>query len=473
MERKKKTYYLFEFDKNKYIFDYRNIFYSCIDDESYNFYRQYLEDDHADLEMKKHVLYEELRNLYENNIFFSNDLSLERDTEYSEAYISFAPIHTCNLNCKYCFAEQGRNYKEEDKKISKENLKRILYYLYFRYFENINNFNIELVSGGEPMLAFDMIEEMIKISREIYQKSGKKTNFWLCTNGLIYDVKKLKVIDKNNFGLGISLDGDKVANDKNRVFADGSSSYNEVVHNIKKIKLNSEFSKRLRSLRGLVVITRKTESLVDILKHHKKIGFQSVQMKFVRSNNDDVAISKEDIPAIQKLYTELYYFFLDEVKKNDITYIKLILNDNDYWGKIIRKILLRLVTNNRCRAGKNKVSFTANGDLYPCDSFVGVNEFCIGNAMTGIKSENVLCNVFCEDRKICEKCWARFVCGGDCFHNSYIHNSSVYKPDSVYCAMEKYLIELSIALVYNIRVLNVELFFEIQRLIALELNIRN
>lgn len=55
----------------------------------------------------------------------------------------------------------------------------------------------------------------------------------------------------------------------------------------------------------------------------------------------------------------------------------MLSNDNDYLGKILRRIILRRIVTHRCQAGKNKVSITANGQLFPCDSFVGKMNFVL------------------------------------------------------------------------------------------------
>ena len=44
----------------------------------------------------------------------------------------------------------------------------------------------------------------------------------------------------------------------------------------------------------------------------------------------------------------------------------------------------------------------------------------------------------------CKDCWARYICGGECFAVSYIQNKSLNKPVSVMCRLKKHLAKLSI-----------------------------
>lgn len=125
----------------------------------------------------------------------------------------------------------------------------------------------------------------------------------------------------------------------------------------------------------------------------------------------------------------------------------MILNDNDYFGKILRRLLLRQIVINRCQAGKNKFSISANGDIYPCDSFVGNEKFRLGNLNTGMIEKNALKSICVNDREECQKCWGRYLCGGDCFHNSYLKNGNVLEPDKMFCKLQKHLIVLALMLI--------------------------
>lgn len=60
-----------------------------------------------------------------------------------------------------------------------------------------------------------------------------------------------------------------------------------------------------------------------------------------------------------------------------IEYLLLILNDNDYFGKIIKRIILKEAYAFRCKAGRSKITVCPNGDIYPCDSFVGKEDYFI------------------------------------------------------------------------------------------------
>ncbi len=466
---KNANFYLFSFNDKKYILDYINIFYSEISQNLYN--------EFADIEKKGLARYiADMRNeskgrnqqtiqfLYEQDIFFSKRI-IQTTRTYDEAFLTMAPIHECNLQCKYCFAKQGKNYINEERFMSEEKLAEALEYLYFDYFREINEFRFDFVSGGEPLLGFENIQAVVKKCEE-FRKRGKKTKFWLCTNGTINKKQIFEFLDNHGFNLGISLDGLKKDNDIYRTFKDGVSSYAMVVDTLKDILTGDNYTRRFKNIWGLVVITSETHSLVEILKHHKGIGLKRVQMRIVRTT-EVYGLNDITFCVYKNLYDELFAFFVNQFRKGNIEYVEMISNDNDYLGKIMRRIILRRIVTNRCQAGKNKVSLTANGQLFPCDSFVGEERYCIGNALKRERYNGVLEEIYVDSVSMCSQCWARYICGGDCYHNSFLMKQNVQDIDGMFCKLQKYLIEQTIVMYCQMNEIDSALFARLTRKIEI------
>ncbi|WP_054741508.1 radical SAM/SPASM domain-containing protein [Cellulosilyticum ruminicola] len=325
-------------------------------------------------------------------------------------------------------------------------VEKALRFIYYDYMPQYKKYRIDFVSGGEPLLNFDVIKYVKQVGDKLYKETNKPLELWVATNGTLLTDETVKYLDENNINIGISLDGDKMQHDLLRVDINGKGTYERVVNNIKKIKASKVYSRHTKDIWGLVVITSKTKSLVDILRHHYGLGFRNVQMKIVRLEKEsEYAINSECVEQVKEMYTELFDFFTAQLEDQSITYLKMILNDNDFAGKIVRRLLLRYVVQNRCQAGKNKVSIAANGDIYPCDSFVGMEKYKIGNIFEQ-EMHNEFEAITIETRQECSKCWAKYICGGDCYHNSCLVNHSIYKPDSIICELEKFVIKK--ALVY-------------------------
>lgn len=130
-------------------------------------------------------------------------------------------------------------------------------------------------------------------------------------------------------------------------------------------------------------------------------------------------------------------------------YIYMILNDNDQFGKILKRILLNQIVIKRCGVGKNKMTICPDGSIYPCDSFVGIDEFNLGkiNSLNKVYHSIENCEVY--KRNICNKCEVNLLCGGDCFYHSFINCNSIYPPEISFCKIQKYIIKTSIVLRYK------------------------
>ncbi|MBE6849011.1 MAG: 4Fe-4S cluster-binding domain-containing protein, partial [Ruminococcus sp.] len=140
--------------------------------------------------------YLELKSLYEEKILFSVD-----DYEKYAAFAVASPIkamclhiaHDCNLRCTYCFASTG-DFGTGRKLMPVETGKLAIDFL----LENSGNReNLELdFFGGEPLMNFDAVKEVVKYAREREKEYGKHFRFTITTNGLLLDDDKIAFINE-------------------------------------------------------------------------------------------------------------------------------------------------------------------------------------------------------------------------------------------------------------------------------------
>jgi len=454
MEYKYDYTYRFEEKGNKYALDYMHLFLAEIDD-LYDACFDYIQgkipfeklSDYGTEEEINDAM-ESIRDLSENGYYFTNqECKYEYELQADKGLISLPPVHRCNLRCEYCFAEQGRVFHGEQKEFTREQVEKALRFIYNVYMPEYKKYRIDFVSGGEPLLNFDIIRDVREVSNQLYQETGKPLEMWLCTNGTLLNDEVLQYLDENHINIGVSLDGDEAQHDLIRKDYRGLGTYQTIVENIRKIQESKTLSSHIKDIWGMVVITSKTRSIVDILCHHESIGLKNVQMKIVRLKKDsEYAITMENVGHVKAMYDELFDLFEEEARNQSIQHVLMIVNDNDFAGKTIRRLLLHYVALNRCQAGRSKVSVAANGDLYPCDSYVGKEEFCLGNIEDGARRESPFTNLTVDTNTACKDCWARYMCSGDCYHNSLMATGSIYQPDPVICELEHHVIKR--ALVY-------------------------
>lgn len=130
----------------------------------------------------------------------------------------------------------------------------------------------------------------------------------------------------------------------------------------------------------------------------------------------------------------------------------LIVNDTDFVGKIIKRYFLNIPLANRCYAARSQCSITADGEIFPCASFVGEEKYSIGNIYRGfdMKKRNNFFNRTVDENVVCSKCWARYLCTGQCFSNCLYANDDISIPEKLYCIIEKKVIMETIHFAYKL-----------------------
>ncbi len=137
-------------------------------------------------------------------------------------------VHSrCNLSCAYCYVYESadQSWRRQPKSMSAATVEQVA----TRLGEHARRHSPAELSvifhGGEPLL-FGMaaFEHATTVIRDAVQASTAVT-FSVQTNGLLLDEAYLAAFHRHGVRVGVSIDGDRVANDRHRVFADGRGSY--------------------------------------------------------------------------------------------------------------------------------------------------------------------------------------------------------------------------------------------------------
>lgn len=443
------TYHTFERDGTYYLFDNEKLLSCIIEKRVYDALNQ---NDVTMLTEHERYMFD---GFHRQNTFFVDHPKEHYSLPiYNVVVISMALFHGCNLNCKYCFADAGQNFKGEQRAFTEQSINAAIdFLLNDPYFSKMDYYRINLVSGGEPLLSKQLFRMFIETAFDRFTQAGKRLYVWFSTNGTLLTEEDLIFISRYNIGYGISLDGDKISNDKLRVYGNNFGTYDDIVQNIKKIQASSAVPKRLKELWGLMVYTRENPDLLSNINHLHDLGFSTVQMRFVRSNDD--ALVLDETVAADSL-TDFIKAIFNQAISGDDSLLRLICNDNDYIGKIIKRIVTQVQREVRCSAGSYMFSFAADGNIYPCDCFVGNPDYIMGSFYKTIPDDHFLRyrDLSVHSRTKCKGCWARYVCGGDCYHNSYLKNGDLRTPDDSYCKMILQVIECVIASINQYRMEN-------------------
>ena len=344
--------------------------------------------------------------------------------------------HTCNLNCTYCFASQGK-YHGKEALMSLETAKRSIDFLV----ENSGSrVNLEVdFFGGEPLMNWEVVKETVRYARSIEKAAGKNFRFTLTTNGMLIDDEVIEFANREMHNVVLSLDGRQHVHDRLRKTYKGEGSYERIVPLFKKF-VESRGGEGYY-MRGTYTHFN-TDFASDVL-HMADLGFTELSMEpVVCAPGDPYALTEEDLPVLFEQYDLLAREMVKRRREGrPITFYHYMIDLER--GPCIHKRIAG------CGSGSEYMAVTPTGELFPCHQFVNDPKFSLGNVFDGINRRDICddfrrCNVYAHPE--CRDCWAKFYCSGGCAANAY---HATGKIDGVYeygCRLFKHRMECAIML---------------------------
>ena len=323
--------------------------------------------------------------------------------------------HTCNLNCEYCFASQGK-YQGERAVMSFEVGKRAFDWL----IENSGtrrNLEVDFF-GGEPLMNFEVVKQLVAYARSIEKEKGKNFRFTLTTNGLLIDDDVIDFANKEMSNVVLSLDGRKEVHDRYRVDYNGNGSWEKIVPKFQKLVKARE--NKNYYMRG--TFTHQNPDFLKDIEVMLDLGFTELSMEpVVCAAGDPSELTPEDLTVVMEQYEKLAELMLKRDKEGKpFTFYHYMIDLTG--GPCIYKRI------SGCGSGTEYMAVTPWGDLYPCHQFVGDEKFKLGDIWQGVTNKEIQnsfaeCNVYAREE--CRSCWARLYCSGGCAANAYHATGSV------------------------------------------------
>lgn len=398
---------------------------------------QKLEKDYSADEIES--CYNEIVELYNDGILFSED-DYEKYANISVA----SPVksmclniaHDCNLRCKYCFASTG-DFGKGRKLMTFETGKKAIDFMLEK---SLDRKNLELdFFGGEPLMNFDVVKQIVEYARSREAEFGKKFRFTITTNGMLLNDDIIEFINKEMANVVLSIDGRKEVNDYMRKRVDGTGSYEKIMPMFK--KLVEKRGEKEYYVRG--TFTKNNLDFAEDVFDLYNNGFDQISVEpVVCEAAEDYAITEKELPAIFNEYERLAAKILDNEKKGGKFNFFHFMLDLDQGPCAIKRL-------RGCGCGNDYVAVTPDGDIYPCHQFVGIDEFKMGNIDEGtfnndIKSYFSKTHVYTKPE--CKKCWAKFYCSGGCNANNYQYAGDVHNAHKLSCQLMKKRLECAIML---------------------------
>ena len=217
--------------------------------------------------------------------------------------------HTCNLNCAYCFASQGK-YHGDRAVMSFEVGKQAFDYL-IKNSGTRRNLEVDFF-GGEPLMNFDVVKQLVAYARQIEKEHNKNFRFTLTTNGLLIDDDVIDFANKEMSNVVLSLDGRKEIHDRYRVDYSGKGSWDRIVPKFQQLVEAREGKNYY--MRG--TFTHRNPDFLNDIKQMLDLGFNELSMEpVVCAPGDPAELTEEDLPIVLDQYEKLAELMLERNKQ--------------------------------------------------------------------------------------------------------------------------------------------------------------
>ena len=347
----------------------------------------------------------------------------------------FLALHmtgSCSLHCTYCYNASGRAETAKVSVLSPE--------LACRFIEKAcRSFNSPILQigfmGGEPMLAFKQMRQIIEQSLPVAKRCGKELHFSVQTNGLHFDEAKLDFLRDYRVGVGISIDGPATWHDRCRRTINGQPTHKQVEQSFIQARLHG------LAVSPLAVITA-PEQMLEALRYFVRelkafnIGF-NICCPIGRGRNR-FTITSDSLDKMHKAYIEAV-LELDKLSQECGHSVTV----SDFQNRLRGLANFRqehMCLRSPCGLGTSILAIDSQGRLYACEEYEPTTEerMCLGHlddidnlaklAYTNKKLQYLLSrNV--KTIPNCKRCWLRSQCGGGCTHRALAQTGNILGLD--------------------------------------------
>ncbi|WP_339101622.1 radical SAM/SPASM domain-containing protein [Candidatus Enterococcus clewellii] len=340
--------------------------------------------------------------------------------------------NSCNLECKYCYANGG-NYHSDEHIMKEETLKTTLdkFFSYYDYIQNIQLF------GGEPLMSIRNMEIVCDYVKKINNTQDRKTSIGLVTNGTLINKKFIDLVKKHDLFVTVSFDGHRLVNDINRIYSNGRGT---------------------------------SQVIIDKVSYLKNETNQpgTIEVTYNKSHTDNNVTVKECVDTCNKLFGDIPIHLVpaggtpeDNFVLDSNTHLIDSVDDIfDEWDdgmtsySLINRIVQALVSKQGndgyiCDAGIGTLSVGADGGIYPCFMFTDNKDHLLGDIndealLSSKKAYNILTNLekFNNKKKNpkCQSCFMNTMCNG-CLGLNELNSGQIDKLSETDCDMHKKMAE--------------------------------
>lgn len=316
----------------------------------------------------------------------------------------------CNLRCKYCFYADVSSLREVRSfgHMTEDTADKMISSI-FKDLEDGDNLTLAF-QGGEPTLAglkyFESIIELVTA-----QQKQVQVHYSLQTNGMVVNERWCTFLKAHDFLVGLSIDGNPIYHDMNRVDAKGRGTFQRVMQTK---ELFDQYGVEYNVLCVLTnPLAKEAKKVFHFLKdnHIRFVQFIPCLDELNAENRSKYALTPQRFASF---YHQLLKLWLAELESGN--YISVKLFDD------ICNLFVHHQVNACGLVGNCQVQYVieADGSVYPCDFYV-LDEYRLGYIQEqGLKElfeQNVAKVFLAEKREVhpyCGNCQFWNMCHGGC-----------------------------------------------------------
>ncbi|MGZ8463884.1 MAG: radical SAM protein, partial [Candidatus Deferrimicrobiaceae bacterium] len=348
--------------------------------------------------------------------------------------------YSCNLACRYCYEDREEGCVPPadgggaPREMSPESLRGGVAYL-LDHAGSDRKVSVTFF-GGEPLLRFPLIQTAVGEARRMARERGKEISFSITTNGTLLTRETAAFLRENGISVCLSIDGPREIHDRNRPYASGRGSYEDVARGIDVLMENRN---------GFPVAARVTlgRGVVDVRKtfdHLRGLGFDEVGFAPASAaEGSPSALTEEELCAVMDGFRDLADGYVDDVRERRVPAFSNM-------SQILALIHRGDPMPYPCGAGIGMLAVDPSGAFYPCHRLCGIGD-SFGGSEAGISEETrtrFLDGARRRRESACDACWAKNFCSGGCYHDAYLRQGDLFAPSVHYCRWIKELFLLGL-----------------------------
>lgn len=320
--------------------------------------------------------------------------------------ISLNVAQACNMSCGYCYADEGR-FGGDTRVMDPETARGIVDRLIA---ESAPHSTVVVgYMGGEPLLNRRVVHETTRYAAAAASAAGRRARFSITTNATVLRAQDAELFAEHAFTVAVSVDGNRAQHDVVRRMRGAGSAYDRMRAGLAVFDRHG----RPAHLAARITVTPRTGPLVPLLDHVLSLGFDEAGF---------AAVVSSPLPGLA-MGPQDFAVFLEEMIACGERALAEIRAGRPYPFGNLETALQEIHRGTHrpypCGAGAAYLSANADGALFACHRLVDDQSFAMGSAADGsdIAARAAhLAHRHVDRQEPCRTCWARYLCGGGCYH---------------------------------------------------------